>query len=218
MILHYDTETTGINLHGVPSNDPRQPHIVSLSAVLDDDQGVTRRVMSVIVRNSGIVIDERLMGDDGKPTAFSIHGITNAMAEKFGVPLSDALMQFHQMCRPGTLLSGFNVLFDWKMIKIACARIDATAGEAMRQFFEDHISTVCTMEAAASNLIGKKRISLKNAYFEMFKQEIQLGHHGSLEDTMASRRVYWELVRRGHPMVPKSLAAKVYDTPYVAAS
>lgn len=215
MILHFDVETAGFPVPGVPADDPRHPSIVSLSAVLDDEKGVLRRVMSVIVRQS-VPIDERLVGDDGKTkTAFAIHGITNAVADKYGVPLSSALIEFADMAQCADAISAFNVHFDWKLIKIACAR-SGPMGEQMRAQMEAKQS-ICAMENAAGHLIGKKRISLKNAYFDMFKEEIQLGYHGSLEDVMASRRVYSELVRRGHQMERNPLL-KEYATPYVATA
>lgn len=216
MILHFDFETTGFPIPGAPSSDPRHCKPVSLSAALDDANGIARRTMSMIVRPEGYALDDRTIGDDGKPTAFSIHGISNSTALKYGMPLNRVICDFVEMMHDATVISAFNTHFDEKIFKICCALL-GNHGVPLREVMETKQS-ICTMEAAAANLIGKKRISLKNAYFEMFKQEIQLGHHGSLEDTMASRRVYWELVRRGHPMVPKSLAAKVYDTPYVAAS
>lgn len=216
MILHIDTETTGLNLHGIPSDDVRQPHMVSLSCVLDDAAGKTQAILSTLIIPEGHVIDERMAGDDGGKTAFSIHGITNATAKRYGVPLHDVLADFGSMVRRADIISGFNIFFDFKMLKIGCART-GIHGEKLRELMESRTG-LCTMETAAAHLIGKKRISLKNAYFEMFKEEIQTGLHGSFEDVMASRRIYWELVRRGHPMEPKSLARKEYDAPMPVAA
>jgi DNA polymerase-3 subunit alpha len=217
MILHKDFETTGIPVGGVPSNDPRHPWPVSLSAVLDDADGNIIGQMSVIIKADG-----RYKLEDF-PEAQKVHGITTEQAESEGVQLEDALDQFAALMEKATIISAFNRHFDEKLFKIGCARYRSKegagdVGEMLRQQMEAK-QGCCTMEAAAQFLIGKKRISLKNAYFELFKEETQTGQfHGSLSDTMASRRIYWELVKRGAAMGVKSLARKEYDTPYQADS
>lgn len=211
-VLHYDFETSGLPLPGQPANDPRHPHALSLSAILDDDGGVTRRVMSCLIKpTAGFKIDERLVGDDKKPTAFSVNGITNEHVETYGVTMSNALADFVEMTPAGTILSAYNHHFDFKQIKIGCARIPG--GDDMRDYLESGVlQQLCTMESAALHLIGKKRMSLKSAYFELFKRE-NANAHQSLGDAMASREIYWELKKRGGLMAPMTITAKQYDTP-----
>lgn len=215
MILHKDFETTGIPVGGAPSTDPRHPWPVSLSAVLDDKDGSIIGQMSAIIRPDG-----RYKLEDF-PEAQKVHGITTEQAERDGVSLEDAFDQFAALMAKAEIISAFNRHFDEKLFKIGCARYRSKdgagdVGEALRQQMEMK-QGVCTMEAAAQFLIKKKRMSLKNAYFELFKEETQTEQfHGSMQDTMASRRIYWELIKRGAPMMIKSLARKEYDTPYRA--
>lgn len=213
MILHYDTETTGLPVNGVPSEDPRHPHIVSLSAILDDDSGETRRVLSVLVRPDG---KYRL---EDFPEAQKVHGITTDTAERFGVSLSEAMEAFESMVMNADVLSAFNHHFDHKLLKIACARLPNdghTTGDILRKRIASK-SAICTMESAAKALTGKTRISLKNAYFDLFKEDNKQAHR-SLGDAYASRRIYYELKTRGALPEPKSLAEKEYATPYVPAA
>lgn len=210
-MLTYDFETTGIPIPGQPSNHPAHPKPVSLSAILDDEDGVTRRVFSAIIKPEGWEIDERLTDEKGKPTAFSIHRITNAQAIKYGRPLVDVVADFIDMIMLTETMSAFNSHFDEKLFKISCHLI-GSVGDNFRAVMETK-QAICTMDAAANHLIGKQRISLKNAYFEMFHETTQDGAHGSLEDATAARRVFYELKRRGHTFKIKSLAAKEYDTP-----
>lgn len=215
-VLHYDTETTGLPVPGVPSNDPRQPRIVTISAILDDEDGNEMTRYSAIIRPDGWEIDERLTGDDGRPTAFSIHGITNARAQAEGVPLQDALTSFMSMAAVADVLSAFNHFFDFKLVKIGCANI-GDLGEEIRKILETK-SAICTMESAANFLIGKNRISLKNAYFECFKEETQTdAHHNSERDVEASRRIFHHLKKAGGLLPPKPLERPTYDTPLEAA-
>ena len=71
-ILVFDVETTGLPLWNEPSEDPRQPHLVQLAALLVDDD--TRQVIStldVIVRPDGWLIPEDVA---------AVHGITTERA------------------------------------------------------------------------------------------------------------------------------------------
>lgn len=213
-VLHFDTETTGLPVSGFPSTDPRQPNIVSISAVVDDEAGKMQSVFSTLIKPEGWKIDERPVGDDGNKTAFSVHGITNAVAMQYGMNMIDALDIFARLVRSVEIISAFNVFFDHKLVKIACARATPSDfGDSVRSLIATK-SSVCTMEGAAMGLSGKKRISLKNAHFELFKREAQTDrYHGSLADTYHHRDIYYELKRRGWLLAPKPLTERVYDTP-----
>lgn len=182
MILFYDTETTNLNLKGVPSDDPRQPDVVSLSAILDDEEGNTRRVMSVLCR-------------DAKPSdagALKIHGITKQTAERFGVPREAMMEMFMSMATSATILCAYNHFFDFKMAKIQCARLPEH-GAGFREFLESR-QELCMMEASADFLKGEGQrfIKLKDAYKTFFGTDL-IGAHGSLEDARACRRIYYHL-------------------------
>lgn len=214
--VHYDVETAGLFLPGEPSENPNHPQLLSITAIQEDLDGNIVKAMSCLIKPEGWTIDERLeIPDPSKPgkmmkSAFAVNGITNAMAEKYGVPLKDALLSFYDIARPKTVLVAFNFSFDWKFLKISIARAalkDPDLFGTMREAYERDNTTICTMRAAAHHLIGKQRISLKNAHFELFKREFE-GAHGSFADAMASRAVYRELRRRGYVFEPRSL---VYD-------
>lgn len=207
MLLTFDTETTGIPVNGVPSNDPRHPHLVSISAVLDNDQGDIRHVFSTLIKPRGYLLESF-------PEAQKVHGITTEQAQRFGMELEDAIGHFENLMKMCAVISAFNIHFDLKLLKIACARhLLNDIGERIRQTMESK-NGLCSMEAAANHLIGKKRISLKNAYFDIFKQEIQKGVHGSLEDAMSARAIYYHLKGVNALPEPKPLTRKEYDTPY----
>lgn len=208
--LHYDCETTGLPVSGVPSNDPRQPLMVTLSAILDAADGTIGREYSAIVRPDGYTGTADMWN---ALDATKIHGITHERAMDEGVPMFEAMTAFLEMASAVDVLSSFNHFFDFKLLKISCAQI-GDVGDSMRVLLETK-SAICTMESAANFLIGKKRIKLKDAYFELFKEETQTGpHHLSIDDARASRRVYYELANRGGLLPAKPLTRKVYDTPY----
>ena len=211
-ILHYDTETTGLFLKGIPSDDPGQPKMLSLSAILDDDNGNTRGVMSMLVRPEGWKIDERMKGDDGKPTAFAINGISNAIANKYGRPLGQVMSEFALMAKYADVFCAFSHHFDFKFIKISCAQL-GKPGDVLRKYFETK-SAICTMESAAKHLNGptQRFIKLQVAFNKLHGRDFG-GAHNSLADANASRMVYAKLKELKALPEPKSLEAREYDTP-----
>lgn len=116
--LVYDTETSGLPLFSEPSEDPRQPHIVQLAAVLVDLD--TRRQiasMDVIVRPDGWTIPEEVS---------AIHGITTEHAMDVGIPEATALEMFMSLWGEhlGTprLRVAHNESFDARIVRIANKR------------------------------------------------------------------------------------------------
>jgi DNA polymerase-3 subunit alpha len=213
MYLHIDCESTGLNVPGVPSEDPRQPHLASISAVLDDERGETQQILSVLVAPEG-----RYRLED-YPEAFKVHGITTAQAEKYGWRLPKVLYELDDMARNAEVISAYNIFFDFKLLKIACAKFSAMDkntseyGVAIRDRLEAK-SGICSMESAAQHLIGKKRISLANAHQDLFKSPARSGqYHGSMEDVMAHRRIFYELRARG-VLLPATPLKREYATPY----
>lgn len=204
MFLHCDTETTGIPLNGQPSDHPGHPHIVSLTGILDDSADKIIGKVSTLIQPEGYRTEDF-------PEAFKIHGITTERARDEGVPLVHAMDAFIELAQSAKTFVAYSAHFDFKLLKIACARLPT--GEAMRIKLET-LQSICTMEAAAMHLIGKKRMKLKEAYWELFHEETQTeAHHGSEKDALASRRIFWELQKRGALPEAKSLERKIYDTP-----
>lgn len=206
MFLHIDVETTGIPVNGMPSDHAGHPHMASLSAILDQDAGEPLEQMSVLIQPLGYRLEDF-------PEAFRIHGITTERAMAEGVTLTEAMEQFIGMARRAQTIVAYSAHFDVKLLKIGCARVpDRPQGEAFRQQIES-MTSICTMESAAMCLIGKKRMKLKDAYWELFHEQTQTAvHHGSAEDVAASRRVFWELHLRKALVDPKPIL-RVYDTP-----
>lgn len=111
--VFYDTETTGLPLWHDPSEDPRQPHIVQLAALLIDLD--TRRPLAsldVMVRPEGWTIPADVA---------EIHGITTEMAADLGVPESLAVEMLLDLCRNRTRVA-HNESFDQRIVRIASKR------------------------------------------------------------------------------------------------
>lgn len=210
MFLHIDSETTGLPVSGVPSDDPRHPHMASISAVLDDENGRTQAIYSTLISPQG---KYRL---EDFPEAFNVHGISTAAADLFGVSLERAMIHIWEMLNCCETVSAFNAHFDVKILKIACARMPNDAlvtGDAIRDRLESKTG-ICSMESAANFLLGKKRISLANAHMDLFKVQARSGqYHGSMEDVMAHRRIFYALKAK-NALLPAKPLKRDYAEPY----
>lgn len=222
MYFHYDTETDGLNVEGVPSNDPRQPHLVSITAILDDADGNELDRYFTYIKPVGWKIDERLEIENPKKpgtmmkTAFAIHGITNQKATDEGVPLDEAMGPIVALAARAEILSAFNHFFDFKMLKISCAQMsNPDTGATIRAMLEAK-SAICTMDSARKHLGAGRWIKLTDAHQRLLGSAFD-GAHGSTADCEAHRRIFYHLEDLGALHEPKP-TLKVYDTPYQKVS
>lgn len=112
--LFYDTETNGLPIWSLPSEDPSQPHITQLAAELcDESNGNVLASMDVLIKPDGWTIPEEIA---------AMTGITTERALSEGIPLSDALTQFTSLWRRATLRVGHNESFDARMVRIEYLR------------------------------------------------------------------------------------------------
>lgn len=200
MYVHYDNETDGLNVSGQPSDHPDQPGIVSLSAVLDDIDGNTLDSFSTLIKPIRLIA----------PEAIAIHGITTERAEAEGIPHHEAMRMFEALAQRATILSAFNHFFDFKMLKIGCARMPE-GGEQLRKFLESK-SAICTMDSARKYLQAGRFIKLHVAHERLIGSTFEKAHE-SMADTQAHRRVFYHLKNLNALVEPKPLTAKVYSTP-----
>src|SRR5690349_2800173 len=90
----FDVESSGLFDFSKALDDPSQPKILTIAMLLCDEN--EREIMSfkTAIKHEGFVIDERLTGDDGKPTAFSVNRVGNDMVNRYGIQLRQALGMF----------------------------------------------------------------------------------------------------------------------------
>lgn len=192
-ILVFDFETSGMPLWKEPSEDPGQPHIVQLGAVVFD--AATRKplqVLSLTVKPDGWDIDE---------AAIKAHGITVEHATRVGVPEGLVFHAFMGMWSRCTLRVAFNDTFDNRIARIACMRF---LDEETADRFKDAPSA-CVMKMAtplcklpptpAMLAKGRKHYkspSLIEAYRHFFGKPFA-GAHNALQDARAAAQIYWKI-------------------------
>lgn len=190
MILFYDTETTGLPLWEQPSDNPLQPHIVQLAALLVEPE--TKQViqsLNVIIKPDGWEIPAEVT---------AIHGITTEYAAQIGIPESVALKLFLELWSGRTRI-GHVQSFDARIIRIATKRYCEEAvinawKEGLAQCTGELTKPILQMPAKTR---GKfKTPKLTEAYRHFFQKELQ-DAHTALADATACMEVFFALGKAG---------------------
>lgn len=205
MILGFDTETTGLPNFHEPSDDPNQPHLMQLAAILYDMEGREVHRLSTLVKpGEGAVLH---------PKAFEAHGISLERARDEGADPVATAREFEQMAAQAKLIVGHNISFDVRIFRIHAAR-------HLGFKWEKPAPTFCTMWSSnkftripatpamrAAGRFHYKTPNLMEAHQHFFNEGFE-GAHDALADVSASMRIFWHLVRdRGVPMYRPEKAA-----------
>ena len=113
LVLFYDIESDGLPLWNEPSEDPRQPHIVELAAILRNREGSVRKPLHAIIKPEGWEIP---------PAMTAIHGISQERALAEGRPAADVLREFMALWEEAAVRVAHNESFDARMVRIALKR------------------------------------------------------------------------------------------------
>lgn len=189
--LIYDTETTGLPLFKEPSEDPRQPHIVQLGALLVDlDSREVMAEMDVIIRPEGWVIP---------PEMTAIHGITQEIALERGIPAPYVLRTFRELWIQADLRVAHNEQFDARIVRIAAMRhpdagLDPDVWKAGQAECTQRLSTPILKLPPTDKMqkVGRfhfKSANLAEAYQHFMGQPIA-GAHSAIADARACMAVY----------------------------
>ncbi|MCF6327559.1 MAG: 3'-5' exonuclease [Devosiaceae bacterium] len=180
LVIAFDTETTGLPEFRLPSGDDVQPHMVSLSAALfDNDTGKIQQSMSVIIKPDGWDIPQETT---------DIHGITNADAQKFGIPEKMALNMFLELW-DGRCRIAHNVRFDSRIIRTATKRYSTSLVIDRWKSGEKNIDSYCTMLSAQKEMGGGKWPKLEEALLHFCGTKLKNAHN-SWFDMIACKDIY----------------------------
>jgi len=178
ILVPFDTETNGIPDWKTPSNDPAQPHIVTLAALKVDEETLEiKDRLDLIVKPDGWYWDEDC-------EAFKKHGITMEYAMEHGIPEADAVNQFIEFWAGCDYRIAYNTTFDNRIIRIALKRYHPELVDIWKDG-----PYKCTSLLAQKNLKLSKRPKLEAAYLTYTGKELE-GAHNAMNDTMACLDVY----------------------------
>lgn len=194
-ILFYDSETQSLPLWDVPSEDPRQPHIVELAAILATRDEIKARFHSVVKPDGWMIPDD----------VAKIHGFTTDRALAEGRPEADVVREFDSLWRQADLRVAHSESFDARILRIAYKRFigeaEAEQWSAGRAKCTANLSEPLCKLPPTQRMIeagrGKqfKRPKLSEA-FECLFGEKMVGAHGAMADAENCLRVYTEIWRR----------------------
>lgn len=195
--LFYDTETTGLPLFSEPSEDPRQPHIVQLGALLVDlDTRKTLASLDLTVCPQGCweIPDE----------VAKIHGITTAHAESCGVPELDVIQLLGKLWQRADIRIGHNESFDARIVRIALKRhhhefivVDPDLWKAGKAECTQRLATPILKLPPTDKMraVGRnhfKSANLREAYKHFYGSEL-IGAHSAMADAQACQYVYFAI-------------------------
>lgn len=192
--LIFDTETSGIPQNRLPLDHPTQPKLVELGMKLTEDDGTMIQCASFIVKPEGWVI----------PIAASnVHGITQEMATRLGVPLKLVVATFCEWYNLADEVVAHNEEFDDKIMRMAVHCLGRNPSEKMK-----NVRRTCTVKLSAPivNLpptpkmiaagFNKPKAPNLTEAVKFFFNETFEGAHRALVDVEQCSRVYFEILRR----------------------
>lgn len=183
-IIILDTETTGMWKFKDRTNDPTQPHLIQLAAILERDG------KEEVELNTYVQLPQNVLIEEG---ALNVHGITPAMAAE-GMSLLTALTQLDTILSNTHLLVCHNISFDTKVLRASYNRAGIICTIP-------NINTFCTMIRSTDicrlpGRRGYKWPKLDEAYRILVDPSGFEGAHDALADVRACQAVYHAIIAR----------------------
>lgn len=197
LTLIFDTETTGLPEWSQPSEHPSQPHLCQFTAVLFDDQtGEEHEYADFLIKPDGWIIPEELT---------VIHGISQERALAEGLPEAEAVKIFLALSSRADRVSGFNVDFDLRIMRIAMIRggmlkdaadVIAANIKPKKHDVMMQAAPVCklppTEKQMARGIRGFKQPKLAEAVLAILGETMD-DAHDARADVLATKRLYEHL-------------------------
>ena len=193
LICVFDTETTGFPHWKLPSDDPRQPHLVDVCALLYTPEGELVDSFEAMVRPDGWDIPNEVS---------VIHGITNELALEHGIPEALGIEGFLKIWRRAGLRVAHNLAFDDRIMRIGLRRFaDAWVADDYRQGANYCTAVKTKPICQLPPTDAMKATNFKNSFktptvaeaLKFFTGEDLVDAHRARPDAEACARVYFAL-------------------------
>lgn len=167
MIIVYDVETSGLPDWKKPSNDPSQPHITQIAAILADDAGIEQERINVFIKPDGWTLPEEIV---------KITGVTQ---ETHNESFDCRLLRI-EMAR---LFGKIDLLEEWKVFPAFCTMVKST-----------HVINLPPTEKMVKAGFNKpKSPKLEEAYEFYFGKKPDKSHD-AMADVESTLAIYLKLI------------------------
>jgi DNA polymerase III epsilon subunit-like protein len=183
--LFFDTETTGLpkNYKASYEDLDNWPRVVQIAWALANEKQEIIAEKTFIIKPDGFTIPA---------AAAAVHGIDDAKANEFGVPLGEILDIFNKaLAQDNLTLVAHNIHFDINVLGAEFLR----AG--IKTNFMD-LPQICTMKSSIEfcDLPNRKFPKLAELYRQLFNSDFA-NAHDALADVLACAKCFFELKGRG---------------------
>ena len=188
MELIFDVESTGLAQWNLSSQEPTQPDIIQLGALLHDGEQEVDFIDTLV---------HPPWPWEMSAETEAVHGISRERIASEGVPTTEVMEKFLKLVSRADTLVCHNTQFDAKLIRTAlhrCGYVESLEMMMNKDFY-------CTMKRSTKfcNIPGKrgpKWPKLIELHRILFNEDFE-GAHSAIVDVRATARCYFELRRRG---------------------
>lgn len=191
MYLIFDTETTGLpkNWNAPITDTDNWPRCIQLAWQLHDTMGNVVAHQDYLVRPDGFNIPY---------DSEQIHGISTALADQDGIPLTEVLEEFNLALSKTKFIVGQNVGFDVNIMGAEFHRLGIE-----NRLLELPVLDTCTEYTAQLCQIpggrgGKFKLPTLTELHEYLFNEPFAEAHNATADVEATTRCFFELIRKKH--------------------
>ncbi len=189
MYLIFDTETTGLprDWNAPITDSDNWPRAVQIAWQLHDDMGQLIEAKDFLIQPDGFDIPY---------DAERVHGISTELAQEYGVPLSEVLIQFNEALSKTTFVVGQNLNFDLKIMGAEYHRMQTQTDLLNYPVLDTCTETTAELLKLPGGRGGKYKLpTLTELHSYLFN--VPFGEaHNATADVEATTRCFFELVRR----------------------
>jgi len=190
MYIIFDTETTGLprNWNAPITDTDNWPRVVQIAWQLHDEMGRLIESKDYLIQPEGYDIPY---------DAEAIHGISTELAQKDGVSLEEALVEFNDALLKAKFVVGQNVKFDTNVTRCEFHRLGIETPMNAMSVLDTCTETTAKLCMIPGGRGGRFKLPTLTELHEFLFQEKFNEAHNATADVEATTRCFLELIRRG---------------------